>query len=507
MFSINKYIVTIINILKNIKGPISYFKKIYPLEFKKVNDYCLKYNFIDLSWSEVKYLYSNNITSMPKCDVCGGSVNFYSVARGGYAISCNIKCAAKNPKTRNKFKATNLLKYGYENHAQSKMVKDKMKATNLLRYGVEYASSNKLIAAKISKNSKKNWPSIHPYIKNGINNATLIKNKEILNILDGNFLCLCDNNHRYITTKHLFFSRKADNLNPCTICNDPKEFKNSFFQKEVTNFIKSIIDGDIIINYVLPNSKLEADIYIKKLKLAIECNGIFWHSEKYAGKHKHLRKLNLCESNNIKLIQIWEDDWNHKKHIVKSMLSNIISKNIKKIYADKCEIKTISSNEALKFLTQNHLSGNIQATHQYGLYYKNELISMMIFKKLNRNNFQYTYEMLRFCNKLNLNIINAESVLFDHFLRNIKVENITARSNRDWPIEKLFNKLNFKTVSNTSPDYFWAINNVRYNRYSFRKGLLRKEGFDINKTGVEIMISRKYYKVFNSGNKKLIYNV
>lgn len=502
----------IVNILKKLNSPISYFKKAYPTEFKIVDDFCQINKLSHVSWPELKYLYSNNLTKIPVCEVCQGSVKFFSPARGGYAKTCGKKCGAQNPKTKKKFKETNLLKYGVENHAQSKVTQDKMKATNLLRYGVEYASSNKEIAAKIGKHSKKNWLTTWPKMRKGVNAVTLSKNKEIINILDDSFMCLCEKNHHYEINKHLFFSRKSENLNPCTICNDPKEFKNSFFQKEITSFIKDLVIENVIINYVLPDSRLEADIYIPNMNIAIECNGVYWHGEKYAGPQKHLKKLIHCESNNIRLIQIWEDDWYHKKHIIKSMLSNLIDKKSIKIYARKCEIKKITSNDAKYFLDLNHLQGNINAKYRYGLYHNDILVSVMTFGKLRKSLgniklLEGEYEMFRFCNELNLTVVGGASKLFSYFLKHQTVKSVTSYSNRDWSIGDLYTKLNFQLDSNTQPGYFWAINNIRYHRYNFRKDKLVKEGFDATKTEVEIMHSRNYYRVYNSGNKKWIYNV
>ena len=44
-----------------------------------------------------------------------------------------------------------------------------------------------------------------------------------------------------------------------------------------------------------------------------------------------------------------------------------------------------------------------------------------------------------------------------------------------------------------------------YKWFIFRKDLLIKEGYDPNKTEHEIMLERKIYRIYNSGNYKFEY--
>ena len=108
------------------------------------------------------------------------------------------------------------------------------------------------------------------------------------------------------------------------------------------SYFSEILTG----NRVILDGK-EIDIYIPEIKLGIEFNGLYWHSEEGGKDSKyHLNKTELCESNGIKLIHIFEDEWLYKKNIVKSRLKNILGLTENKIYARKCEIKEISSRDS-----------------------------------------------------------------------------------------------------------------------------------------------------------------
>ena len=68
----------------------------------------------------------------------------------------------------------------------------------------------------------------------------------------------------------------------------------------------------------------ELDIVIPELHLAIEFNGIYWHSCFYKDENYHLMKTELCESKGYRLIHIFEDEWNE-----------ITKEKLKQIFEDK----------------------------------------------------------------------------------------------------------------------------------------------------------------------------
>ena len=142
---------------------------------------------------------------------------------------------------------------------------------------------------------------------------------------------------------------------------------------KIHDFIKEHYNGEII---TLSKKVIgeELDIYLPEFKLAIEFNGLYWHNEITKDKNYHKRKSDLCKDKGIQLIHIWEDDWNYKQDIVKSMILNKLNKTSIKIYARKCNLKEITNNETIrKFLNENHIQGFVGSTVKLGLFYNNEL--------------------------------------------------------------------------------------------------------------------------------------
>jgi len=152
-------------------------------------------------------------------------------------------------------------------------------------------------------------------------------------------------------------------------------------EKEIVEYIQSLGIKNIITSDRSVIHPYELDIYLPDHNLAIEYNGKWFHDETYKDKHYHLMKTNLCNNENIQLIHIFDDEWEFKKDIVKNRLKHILGLNDKHIYARKCIVKEINTKEAKEFCEQYHIQGYGVSRVKLGLYYNNELVSVMTFSK------------------------------------------------------------------------------------------------------------------------------
>ena len=105
-------------------------------------------------------------------------------------------------------------------------------------------------------------------------------------------------------------------------------------------------------------SPYELDIYLPDKHIAIEYNGLIWHSEKFGrDKNYHVNKTKQCNDKGVRLIHIFEDEWLEKPLIVKSMLSNLLGVTSKKLFARKCIVKEVESKIANNFMENNNIQG------------------------------------------------------------------------------------------------------------------------------------------------------
>lgn len=145
----------------------------------------------------------------------------------------------------------------------------------------------------------------------------------------------------------------------CTICNQ------SSGEEEIAAFLtKKNIPFKQRDRKILSNKEL--DFVIEKYKIAIEYNGLYWHSTtRGKGKCYHYNKWKEAKDNGYELIVVWEDDWINNKNLVKSMILNAC-KN-RRSHKPIEIISEVNQNEAEEFFKKNSLrrfvKGDVYSAH------------------------------------------------------------------------------------------------------------------------------------------------
>jgi hypothetical protein len=464
-----------------------------------------------------------------KCDFCGKEkkLDYNSYWRNTDHLTipyaCCEKCGMKKRDT------TNLKIYGTKNVFENEKIKEKIKKTYKRNLGVDHPSKSKEIQDKtkskiIEKFGKSNYnnkakreeTNLEKYgVKNSFQNKKSYdtkkykiieryKDRGLIDIKDKRYIIECDKGHKCEIEKSIFFNRIKLKTVLCTMCNPVGDCHRSGLENIFSEFISKIYKGNVINNKKF--SYQEIDVYLPELKIGFDYNGVYWHNELYKQNYYHQEKTEFFDKMNIKLIQIYEDDWNYKQNIVKSRILNLLGKS-ERIMARKCETKEIEDNDLIKnFLENNHLQGFIGSNIKIGLFYNNELVSLMTFgnlrKAMGQKSSEGSYEMLRFCNKLNTNIVGGASKIFKYFIEKYKPKEIISYADRNWSSGDLYKKLGFKLENKTKPNYYYVIDGIKKHRFGFRKDILVKQGFDQNKTEHDIMLERKIFRIYDSGNLK-----
>ena len=257
---------------------------------------------------------------------------------------------------------------------------------------------------------------------------------------------------------------------------------------------------------------MEIDIFIPPLKLGIEYNGLRWHSEEFGKDHRyHLDKLNKCNEQGIKLIQIFEDEWINHREICESKLKQICGLNRNpKIYGRKCEIREITNkNEAYEFLDKNHIQGKTGFTVGLGAYHGGKLVGVMTFKKEKEG----YWDLNRFATDINYQCVGIGGKLFKYFIRNYPFTEIKSFADRRWttdPTNNLYTKLGFEFDSYVPPSYWYYNSKIsrieRFHKFGFRKQHLHKQyDLPLTMTEREMTTALGYTRIWDCGLIKYIY--
>ena len=310
-----------------------------------------------------------------------------------------------------------------------------------------------------------------------------------------NITCPIHGEFKQIVFNHL----KGHGCSKCTI-------SISKGAEEINNFLNNLRiktsenDRSII-------KPLELDIYIGSKNLAIEFNGLYYHSfdhkESKEEKYRHLFKTNKCKENNISLLQIFENEWYEKQEIVKSIILSKLNVFDNIVYARNCIVKSISNKEFSNFCNLNHIQGNINTKIKLGLICNNNLVSVMGFNK-HKN---YEYECTRYCNKINTKIIGGASKLFKNFLKLYNPKSILSYSDKRYFDGSIYRTLGFNKEPDTKPNYFYIKGKKLYSRQKFQKHKLKNllKNFNPNISESENMFANGYRRIWDCGHSKYVY--
>ncbi len=449
----------------------------------------------------------NNITNRDlycqRCNITETNLERY----GGSAPACSseIKEKAKqtnlkryggaapacSPEIRKKITETNLERYGGSAPACSPEIRKKIEQTNLEKYGV----SNFITLINISNENRKR--------------AALSKLKCINNFdfLQQEYTGI-QNNYKFRCQKcgEEFLKNGEQALLNGIRCPKCAPHGISSYETKMSDFLK-----DLKIEYSNNNKKIifpyEIDIFIPNKKIGIEINGLYWHSDIYKNNNYHYNKFKMCQEKGIKLLQFFEDEILEKEDIIKSKLKIELGICDKKIFARKCIIKRINKIESNLFLNDNHLIGSDNSSVKIGLYFEEELVSLMTFKRKKDG-----YILNRFCNKKNTVIVGAFSKILKNFQRNYEYKFIESFSDNRYSNGNVYKMNNFVLESNVKPSYWYVFGIKRYHKFKFRKKNIIKKfsnKYNLNEsmTESEMMEIVKAKKIYDAGLKKwmLIY--
>lgn len=415
--------------------------------------------------------------------------------RDKISLSNLEKYGAENPfqfeEVKEKIKKTNLDRYGVKHPMYSDQVKEKLKQTNIEKYGCENpAQADEVKEKMVSSLLNNKFPNVIKYfadketIEDFINEnydgkATLTRlsiDTGVSKTAIGKYI------HKYGLEDYIEYD--------CKVSQPEKDIVEYLTSKGITNIVQSdrnILDGK------------EIDIYLPDYNVGIEFNGDYWHSEVMRPNNKyHYDKSMLANSKGVFLYHIFSHEWadEDKRIRILNHLDNILHLNENKIYARKCMIRKVDVAEKNSFLNENHIQGKDNSTIKLGLYYNDELVSLMTFC-YPRFSKKYNWELSRFCSKHNYNVIGGASKLFKYFVDNYMKDGevIVSYSDIAKTTGKIYNTLNFEFINDADPNYIWWKSDDDYKtRYQCQM---------VNER--IIMESNGYIKIYDCGNKVWVF--
>jgi hypothetical protein len=481
---------------------------------------------------------------IPTCKVCDNPVKWDGAAtfkNQKYRTYCSHSCQQNDPEIRQRKNRTEKSRYGEKLERRV----EKMKATNREKYGHDFAIQNQTCK------ERKVDTCIQRYgVSNAIQHPNVQLTREQTNIerygvkapaqlssvRDKMKLSVVDRYGCHPPQRHLS-QETVDTLNDANKLTELHHVKNlsvteislklgvtvsavlrrfeqfnvpvlytttstSVGEKQIVDFFQDHgVECQTSVRTIIPPK--EIDLYIPEHNLAIEYNGLYWHSELNGkGRRYHLEKTLVAKERGIQLIHIFESDWRKKREIVESILLHKIQQTPRKIYARQTSIIQLSRANARTFFDANHIQGYRPAAVILGLEHNGEILAAMSFSKSRYSSHQY--EMYRFCSLLRTNVVGAASKLFNFFVDNWSVESVITYADLRFGEGKAYHFLGFEYSHTSAPNYYYFKPGqlVMHSRLRFQKHKQPEvlEQFDPALSEWKNMVNNGYDRIWDCGN-------
>ena len=290
----------------------------------------------------------------------------------------------------------------------------------------------------------------------------------------------------------------------------PQCWAHSYISKaeqELHDYVQSLDESMTVIQ---SDKKLlkgkELDIYIPDKKIAIEFNGLFWHTEQSGkGRNYHYEKWAQCGAAGVQLIQIWEDEWNRNPEQIKQMIAHKLGfSSQKKVFARKTIVGEVSKNDAELFLNQHHVQGYASGSYYVGLTEKgsDKLAALLVLRREPNN----VLNIIRYATSMN--VVGGFTKLLKYAERSYQPDSFITFADHCVSDGGLYENNGFIADKMLPADYMYVVGNERKHKFGYRlkkfknspdllweEGLTEKELAELN--GLE--------KVWDAGKTRYRY--
>lgn len=255
----------------------------------------------------------------------------------------------------------------------------------------------------------------------------------------------------------------------CPYCS----FTSSKGETEVFEYVKQLVGADVDVKNrdrsLIP--PYEIDIVVPQLQLAIEFDGLYWHSSANGTfeRGRTFKKWCMVKNLGYRHFLIFEDEWKNKPDLVKAMIRWRLKKfEGTTLNASALNIKVLNEKLTVNsFFERNHLNsyGGVYF-RAYGLFDGERLLSCVTVKR----NFRKKLEIGRFATDYNYNIRGAAGKLIGRIREDFPGEQLFTFSDNRLGDGEVYERIGFrKIIEAKKPSYGYTDLKKRYNRLGFQR--------------------------------------
>lgn len=461
------------------------------------------------------------------CETCGNVIRPYPLYANKTAYFCSSNCGNNSAKklkavsvprseeTSRKIEDTCKKKYGSLSPFHSAEIQTKVVESVFAKYGVSNVSS--IPHVKDSKSAKlrtRDLEAARTKRRRNILSGIGLSRNEIDSVVDKNFGFTGKPNPEFVRW------RLSDLAGVASVEDErfgdlslSAKYKILHFHGH-SSLIKKMISqnhAELIafldklgVEYIVNDRKTiapkELDIFIPSHNLAIEVNGLLWHSENFGGidKHYHLNKTKKCQEVGVRLIHFFEyDDIAKIKSLIESSLGMT-----RKIGARNCVLVEVPREDAVKFFNAYHRKGNSGFSKTYGLYHSGVLVQAISIGAPRFKSHGCDFEIVRMASLIT--VIGGASRLIKFCS---SLGSLVTYSDMAYGMNRCYSLSGMSKIGESSPSYVWFKGDKTLSRYQTQKsklGSLLGSKYDPGKSETGNMILAGYDRVWNCGHEIFI---
>jgi len=411
-------------------------------------------------------------------------------AKSTWETHYGVQNPMHSPSIRQKMAETTFCKLGVYNAFHSLEIQNKIKQTNLAKYGFENPRQNLDVQARASKSYKENFYQpdtleklLSPkwLFEEHANGKTVAEIADRIGVSPSNL-------SKYFQKYNI----------------DIVHHRQTYAEKKLLQFLNEnnirVIQND---RTVL--SPKELDFLLPDYNLAIEINGVYWHTEQF-NKHPyyHYNKTKECAEQGIELWQFWDYEMETLWGLITDKILSKTQIQQEKIGARKLLVGLVDTPQKSKFFKKNHLQADCGSSINLGLLSKSgELVMCASFKK-SRFSKRYKWELIRLATKRGTIVVGGASRLINRFVKDymMKEDQLVSYCNRRFSTGHVYQKIGFTCVSTKTPGYVYTKGNrVIGSRQQWQKHKLstKLQTFDNSLSEVENMSKNSCYRLWDCG--------